>query len=145
VRRHFSLRSDLDLCAAIYGQAIAQRSQFAQLSRLVIAAAAAEDPAALGLLESAVRELADIVDAVRGELQIPADVPIPVSSSGGMFQPGNGLRERLEAELQRRCARYRFVAAVLPPDVGAAIQAARLNGTPLTAASLEALARAGRR
>jgi hypothetical protein len=29
--------------------------------------------------------------------------------------------------------------------VGAAIQAARLNGTPLTAASLEALARAGRR
>jgi N-acetylglucosamine kinase-like BadF-type ATPase len=145
VRRHFSLASDLDLCAAIYGQAIAQRSQFAQLSRLVIAAATAEDSAALGLLESAVRELADIVDAVRGGLQIPAEVLIPVSASGGMFQPGNGLRERLESELQRRCARYRFVAALLPPDVGAAVQAARLNGTPLAAASLEALARASGR
>ncbi|HEY6455963.1 MAG TPA: hypothetical protein VIY90_11860, partial [Steroidobacteraceae bacterium] len=94
----------------------------------------------LGLLESAVRELADIVDAVRAQLQIPGDALIPVSASGGMFQPGNGLRERLEAQLQRRCARYRFVAALLPPDVGAAIQAARLNGTPLSAASLEALA-----
>lgn len=145
VRQHFSLTSDLDLCAAIYGQAIAQRSQFAQLSRLVLAAAAAGDPAALGLLESAVRELADIVDAVRAELQIPTDAAIPVSASGGMFQPGNGLRERLESELRRRCVRYRFVAALLPPDVGAVIQAARLNGTPLSAASLEALARAGGR
>jgi N-acetylglucosamine kinase-like BadF-type ATPase len=142
VRRHFALGSDLDLCAAVYGQAIAQRSQLAQLSRLVIAAAVDGDPAALGLLQSAVRELVDIVDAVREQLRIPADVPIPVSASGGMFQPGNGLSERLELELQRRCARYRFVAAALPPEVGAAIQAARLDGTRLGAESLAALARA---
>ncbi|HEX4268126.1 MAG TPA: BadF/BadG/BcrA/BcrD ATPase family protein [Steroidobacteraceae bacterium] len=144
VRRHFALGSDLDLCAAVYGQAIAQRSQLAQLSRLVIAAAADGDPATLGLLQSAVRELADIVDAVREQLRIPADVPISVSASGGMFQPGNGLSERLESELQRRCARYRFVAAALPPDVGAAIQAARLDGTRLGAESLAALAHATR-
>ncbi len=48
VRRHFSLRSDLDLCAAIYGKIAAQRSQFAQLSRLVIVAAKDGDRAALG-------------------------------------------------------------------------------------------------
>lgn len=145
VRRHFSLESDLDLCAAIYGKELAQRSQLAQLSRLVTAAAAEGDVAALGLLASAAQELADIVDGVRGQLPIPADVPIPVSSSGGMFQPGNGLRGRLQSELQRRCARYRFVAPLLPPDVGAAIQAARLNGTSLTTEALEALARAGRK
>ena len=142
VRRHFSLASDLDLCAAIYGKAAAQRSQFAQLSRLVIAAAADGDHAARELLESAARELADIVDAVRDQLRIPADVPIPVSCSGGMFQPENGLRAPLEAELRRRCARYRFIPPLLSPDVGAAVQAARLNGTPFAAASLEALARA---
>lgn len=142
VRRHFSLRSDLDLCAAIYGKLAAQRSQFAQLSRLVIAAAKEGDQAALALLESAARELADIVDAVRHQLPIPAEAPIPVSCSGGMFQPENGLREPFESELQRRCDRYRFVAALLPPDVGAAVQAARLNGTSLSAAGLEALARA---
>ncbi|MFZ0498979.1 MAG: BadF/BadG/BcrA/BcrD ATPase family protein [Steroidobacteraceae bacterium] len=140
VRRHFALESDLDLCAAIYGKITAQRSQFAQLSRLVIAAGKDGDPAALELLRSAARELADIVDAVRHQLPIPAEAPIPVSSSGGMFRPENGLRELFESELQRRCMRYRFAAALLPPDLGAAIQAARLNGTPLSAASLEALA-----
>jgi N-acetylglucosamine kinase-like BadF-type ATPase len=140
VRRHFALASDLDLCAAIYGQDIAQRSQFAQLARLVLASAGEGDTAALGLLQSAAQELADLVDAVRAQLQIPADAPIPVSSSGGMFQPGNGLREALGSLLQRRCARYRFIEALLPPEVGAAVQAARLGGTPLSAASLKALA-----
>lgn len=140
VRRHFALASDLDLCAAIYGREIAQRSQFARLSRLVTAAAAEGDAGALGLLGRATQELADIVDAVRRQLQIPADAFIPVSSSGGMFQPGNGLREALASELQRRCAQYRFIDARLPPDVGAAIQAARLNGTPLSAESLRTLA-----
>lgn len=142
VRRHFALESDLDLCAAIYGKDIAQRSQFAQLARLVGAAAAEGDPAALALFESAARELADMVEAVRGQLQIPAGVSIPVSCSGGMFQPGNGVREALKSELERRSAQYRFIDSRLPPDVGAAIQAARLNGTPLGAESLAALARA---
>lgn len=144
VRRHFALQSDLDLCAAIYGKDIAQRSQFAQLSRLVTAAAAEGDRAALGLFETAARELADMIDAVREKLGIPPDAAVSVSSSGGMFQPGNGLREALTAELQRRSARYRFIEALFPPDVGAVIQAARLNGTPLSAASVEALARATR-
>lgn len=144
VRAHFSLQSDLDLCAAIYGKTTAQRSQFAQLSRLVIAAAADADRAALELLQSGVRELADIVDAVRGQLRIPADTPIPVSCSGGMFQPQNGLLEPFEAELQKRSAQYRFVAALLPPDMGAAVQAARLNGTPLAAASVAAMAGASK-
>jgi N-acetylglucosamine kinase-like BadF-type ATPase len=142
VRRHFSLQSDLDLCAAVYGKSTAQRSQFAQLARLVIGAAKDGDGAARALLESGARELADIVDAVRRQLPIPAAADIPVSCSGGMFQPENGLREPFESELRQRCGRYRFVAALLPPDAGAAIQAARCNGTPLGAASLEALARA---
>ena len=139
VRRHFALESDLDLCAAIYGKDTARRSRFAQLSKLLTVAAADGDSAAMGLFDSAANELADMVDAVRCQLQIPADVSIPVSSSGGMFQPGNGLREALSSQLRQRSARYQFSEARLPPDVGAAIQAARLHGTPLTAASLGAL------
>jgi len=144
VQRHFALASDLDLCAAIYGKEIAQRSQFAQLSKLVAAAAAEGDQAALGLFESAAEELADMIDAVRGQLRIPAQASVLVSSSGGMFQPGNGLRAALSAQLQRRSAQYRFIEARLPPDMGAVIQAARLNGTPLGADSVAALARAAR-
>jgi N-acetylglucosamine kinase-like BadF-type ATPase len=142
VYRHFALAADLDLCAAIYGNDIGQRSNLARLSQLVTAAAADGDPAAHGLLADAARELADMVDAVHGRLQIPADALIPVSGTGGMFQPGNRLRELLAAQLQRRCARYRFIEPLLPPDAGAVIQAARLNGTPLGPDSVEAL-RAG--
>ena len=141
VRRHFALARDLDLCAAIYGKDIAQRSQFAQLARLLTAAAAEGDRAALGLFEKAAQELADSVDAVRRQLPVPANVAIPVSSSGGMFQPGNGLRVMLASELQRRSAQYRFIEALLPPHVGAAIQAARLCRTPLAPAALAALQR----
>src|SRR6185312_14729996 len=141
VRRHFSLDRDLDLCAAIYGQDIVQRSQFAQLARLLTAAAADGDRAALGLFAGAARELADIVDAVRRQLPVPLDAALPVSSSGGMFQPGNGLREMLGSELLLRSPQYRFVEPALPPHVGAVIQAARLCGTPLSAAALAALQR----
>ncbi|MGH8180516.1 MAG: N-acetylglucosamine kinase [Steroidobacteraceae bacterium] len=141
VRRHFSLDRDLDLCAAIYGQDIAQRSHFAQLAKLLTAAAADGDRSALALFEEAARELADLVDAVRRQLPVPVDAPVPVSSSGGMFQAGNGLREMLSSQLRRRSTQYRFVEAVLPPDVGAAIQAARLSGNPLSAAALVALQR----
>jgi N-acetylglucosamine kinase-like BadF-type ATPase len=141
VRQYFTLTSDLDLCAAIYGKDIAQRSQFAQLARLIVAAAGEGDRAALELLQSAAQELADLIDAVRARLRIPGDASIPVSSSGGLFQPGNGMREALGSLLQRRCAQYRFIEALLPPEVGAAVQAARLGGTPLSAASLQALAK----
>jgi N-acetylglucosamine kinase-like BadF-type ATPase len=140
VRRHFALERDLDLCAAIYGKDIAHRSRFAQLARLLTAAAADGDRAALGLFARAAQELADLVDAVCVRLSFPADAPILVSSSGGMFQPGNGMREAVGSELQRRSPRYRFIETRLPPDVGAAIQAARLNGSPLGAESLKALA-----
>ncbi|HVS75770.1 MAG TPA: BadF/BadG/BcrA/BcrD ATPase family protein, partial [Steroidobacteraceae bacterium] len=144
VRRHFALENDLDLCAAIYGKKIVLRSNFAQLARLVTAAAADGDRAALGLLERAAQELADLVHAVRCQLPIPPEGSIPVSCSGGMFRSGNGLRAALSAELQRRCARYRFIEARMPPDAGAAIQAARLNGTALGSESLQELARAAR-
>jgi N-acetylglucosamine kinase-like BadF-type ATPase len=144
VRRHFALESDLDLCAAIYGRDIAHRSRFAQLSRLLTAAAADGDRAALDLLAAGAKELADMVDAVCAQLLIPPDTSVPVCSSGGMVQPGSGLREALGSELQGRPNPYRFIEARFPPDLGAAIQAARLNGTPLGAGSLEALARTSR-
>ncbi|MBW4052687.1 MAG: N-acetylglucosamine kinase [Proteobacteria bacterium] len=139
VRRHFALQVDLDLCAAIYGNEVAQRSQLAQLSKLVTAAAAEGDRAALELFSSAACELADLVDAVRGQLGIPRETAIPVSCSGGMFQAGNLLREPLESQLRRRSSDYRFIEPLLPPEVGAAIQAAKLNGTPLGPEGLRSL------
>jgi N-acetylglucosamine kinase-like BadF-type ATPase len=139
VRSHFGLQEDIDLCATVYGKSVAQRSQLAKLSKLVADAANAGDAAALGLFESAVTEFADIVDAVRAQLTVPAEVELPVSYSGGLFRLRELLLKPLEATLVRRAHRYRFLAARLPPEAGAALQAARLGGAPLSAQSIATL------
>jgi len=139
LRRHFSLEYDLDLCAAIYGKSTAQRSQLAQLSRLVAEAASAGDPAARALFTQAVTELADIVDAVRDQLQVPAELELPLSYSGGLFQLRELLLQPFVAALAARARRYQLSAARLPPDGGAALHAARLAGAPLSARSIAAL------
>ena len=139
VRHHFALQEDLDLCAAIYGKSVAQRSQFAQLSRVVAEAANAGDVAARALFLQAAHELADMVDALHQQMEVPAHAQLAVSYSGGMFEQRDLLLKPLEAELLSRARNYRFVAARLPPDAGAALHAARLAGAPLAAASIAAL------
>jgi len=139
VRSHFALEEDLDLCATVYGKSVAQRSQLARLSKLVAEAATSGDQAARGLFASAVTELADIVDAVRAQLKVPHDEELPVSYSGGLFRLRELLLQPLEAALGRRAHRYRFLAARLPPEAGAALQAARLGGVPLAAPSVATL------
>lgn len=139
VRRHFNLGQDLDLCAAIYGRDAAQRSQLAQLSQLVTAAAAEGDRAALDLMDQAAEELADLVEAVHRRLEVPADVPFPVTYSGGMFRLGERLTEPLRRKLERRSGRLALTAPRFSPDVGAALQAARLHGAPLGAETLNDL------
>ena len=139
VRRHFALGEDLDLCAAIYGKSAAQRSQLARLSRVVADAATGGDTAARALFAQAAVELADIVDAVRDRLEVPAHVDLPLSCSGGLFQLHDLLLAPFECALAQRARRYRFATARLPPDAGAALHAAKLAGTPLDASSIAAL------
>jgi len=142
VKRHFALETDLDLCALINGTDAANRSQFAQHSKLVAAAAEAGDPAAITLFAHAAGELADMVDAVREQLQFPAGTRVAVSCSGGLFQQGDLLLRPLETELRRRSTEYQFVEALLAPHAGAAVQAARLCNAPLSHTVIRLLAAA---
>jgi N-acetylglucosamine kinase-like BadF-type ATPase len=139
LRRHFALEDDLDLCEALYGKSTSQRSQLAQLSRLVAEAAGAGDPAARALFTQSVTELADIVDAVRDQLQVPAELQLPLSYSGGLFQLRELLLGPFEAALRSRTRKYRLAAARLPPAAGAALYAAKVAGTPLAAQSIATL------
>lgn len=139
VRHHFVLRQDLDLCAAIYGKRLAQRSQFAQLSRLVVEAASTGDAAARELFVQAAAELSDLIDAVRNGLRVPPEVRLAVSYSGGLFEPHDLLLTPLRAALESAPRNYSFLGARLPSDAGAAVHAAKLSGAPLAAASIAAL------
>lgn len=131
VRNHFALEGDLDLCAAIYGKEAAQRSRFAQLSKVVAQAAAQGDVAARTLFIRAAEELADLIDAVRRNLGVSPEVELPVSCTGGMFELGEMLLAPLESALATKSGLYRRVPARLPPGGGAALYAAMLHQKPL--------------
>ncbi len=134
------MRADLDVCAAVYGPPPLARSEVAALAPLVARAAREGDAAAHQLFEEAARELAAIVHAVRDQLGVPSQTPLPVSYSGGMFRLNGLLKPMLEAALGTGDRRYDFVAPRLPPAAGAALYAAKLAGVALTPEFIEGLA-----
>ena len=141
VRRHFALRADLDLCAAIYGESRIQRSNLAALATLIAEAARAGDAQATELFALAADELAQIVDAVHRQLQVPEGATVLVSYSGGLFQQRDLLLTPLQSKLASARGRYHVVAPRLSPVAGAALYAAKLSGTPLGERSIDELER----
>jgi N-acetylglucosamine kinase-like BadF-type ATPase len=141
IRERFQLGDDLDLCAAIYGPPPLARSELAGLARIVALAARSGDAQAQRVFESAARELAALVDAVRDTLSPPPQTSMPVSYSGGMFQFGELMLGPLRTALRAGARDYEFAAPKMTPGAGAALYAAKLNGTPLAVAAIAELAR----
>ena len=141
VRERFQLRADHDLCATIYGPPALARSELAALAPLVAQAALAGDVAARQLFEQAAKELAAIVDAVRDQLHVPLQLPLPVSYSGGMFRLEGLLKPMLENVLRAGDRSYEFIEPRLTPVAGAALYAAKQGGAPLALESVSQLAR----
>jgi len=143
MRRHFALEDDLDLCAAIYGGGMTDRSKLAKLALLVGEAAAAGDQQARAIFNAAALELAEIIKAVGAQLGVPDGTSLPVSYSGGVFNSGELVLAPFRAALAKaddNGAAYRLQTPVLPPVIGAAIHAAQLTGVVFSAAALAALA-----
>jgi N-acetylglucosamine kinase-like BadF-type ATPase len=111
------------------------------LAQVVAQAARAGDTQSRRLFHSTATELAALVDAVRGKLNAPHDLVLPVSYSGGMFQFGDLALDPLRSALSNSERRYEFIAPRLSPGGGAALYAAKLSGVPLTAAAIGELTR----
>jgi N-acetylglucosamine kinase-like BadF-type ATPase len=141
IRERFRLRADLDVCAAVYGPPALARSEVAALAPLAAQAARAGDAAAHRLFERAAQELAALVHAVRDQLVVPPQMPLPVSYSGGMFRLDGLLQPLFEAALGAGERRYEFSTPRLPPSAGAALYAAKLAGAALTPDFIAALER----
>jgi N-acetylglucosamine kinase-like BadF-type ATPase len=139
VRTQFALQSDLDICAAIYGDGRTGRSDIATLAPLAARAAAAGDAQVAALFARAADELVQIVDAVYHQLDIPAHLSVTVSYSGGMFNERQLLLDPFLANLSKNARRYRSAPPRLPPVAGAALYAAKLSGAPLGAQAIHIL------
>lgn len=139
-RKRFQLANDLDLCAQIYGPNAAARAGVASFAPLVAEAAEQGDVAARSIFVAAANELADIVLATADRLSVPAEAPLPVSYSGGVFQSQALVLEPFRAALAWRRPTTRLVTPRFSPSLGAALQAARVAGRPLSEPALAKLA-----
>lgn len=141
-RGHFKLRDDLDLCAELYGPKAAGRSGLAGFAPLVVQAAEAGDKGARAIFVAAAAQLVDIVEATANRLGVPKDAALCVSYSGGVFQSEALVLKPFRTLLGARWPQAQLVAPRFSPSIGAALQAARLAGTPLAADALDRLGNA---
>jgi glucosamine kinase len=106
--------------ALIRWGAAATRADIAALAPAVIEAAAL-DPTAAGIVETATRELAEHVAALHARLG-PWAGPVPIAFTGGLIALGRPLRQALESELSE----WTLDLALLDRAVDAALGAAAL-------------------
>lgn len=138
LRERLGLGSDLDAIDVTLGQWRGDRSRVAALSTVVAGAAAEGDEEAASILLRAAAELVALVDTARRRLGFPPDEQVPVSYSGGVFAAAP-VREEFVRLLSTADARYDLRQPLYPPDLGAALYAARLAGMPLDPAALRRL------
>lgn len=134
VRDELGLGDDQDVLGVVLEEWQADRAQVAALSRLVDRAADAGDDAARSVLDQAVDEVVLLAEGTRRRVGAEGVDRVPLSWSGGMF----GSRY-IRTRFAERAAGFDVREPLLPPDVGAAVLAARLAGAPLSDAALAAL------
>ena len=139
VRQRLGLVNDLYLCSRIYGARADRRDAFAQFARLVHEAARAGDGEAAQIFSRGARELVACVVATHRALAAPADVAVPVSHSGGVFDNAPMMVDAFRAGLAAASVRLEYRAPRFSPAVGAALYAARLAGSPISGPLLERL------
>jgi N-acetylglucosamine kinase-like BadF-type ATPase len=140
LRQRLELGADLDLCGHIYSRLGAQRGAMAQISQLVGEAALQGDEQARAIFADAAGELVGLIGAVRENLQVPQGLALPVSYSGGVFKSGELIMEPLRGKLAEHVEFFVLSEPMLPPDIGAALYAAKCCGVTLGDDALARLA-----
>lgn len=138
LRESAGVASDLDMIGVVFTRWRKGRSEIAALAPLVVRAADEGDAVAERILADAAAELADLVEATRANLGFAAGETVPVSYSGGVFSVPR-VRDGFAAALRDRSPDYDLRAPLLGPAVGAALYAAKLAGSPFSAAAIERL------
>jgi N-acetylglucosamine kinase-like BadF-type ATPase len=133
---HLQLASDLDLVDVVLNRWQGDRAKIASLAQLVTAAAIDGDEACTAILREAGQALAGLVKATIAQLGYAPGEVVPVSWSGGVFS-SDEVRTAFQQHLADASVDLR--EPMLAPVLGAALYAARLAGSPLTAESVAKL------
>jgi N-acetylglucosamine kinase-like BadF-type ATPase len=139
IRAVTGVEEDLDLVDVVLTRWDRSRGRIAALAPTVTAAAADGDPAAGEILQQAVAQLAELVDATRRGLGFQPGEDVAVSYSGGVFK-SEAIRAGFTAALLERSPDFDLRTPRFPPHLGAALYAAKLSGEPLGESALAHLA-----
>ena len=139
LRERFPSDSDLDICDLVFNQWKGDRGKIASLAPLACEAAITGDKSARVIFFLAAKELALMVDTLRESLAYPQDETIRISYSGGVFKCGDIILEAFTYELSKLNGNYHLSLPAHHPSLGAAIYAAKVNGTPLSESALSQL------
>ncbi|MEV6412555.1 BadF/BadG/BcrA/BcrD ATPase family protein [Kribbella sp. NPDC051718] len=130
---HLQLAADLDLVDVVLNRWQGDRARIASLAPVVSAAATDGDGACASILSEAGQALAGLVLSTAAQLEFPAGEVVPVSWSGGVFAS-----EQVRAAFKNQLADapVELRDPIASPVLGAALYAARLAGSPLSAESV---------
>lgn len=123
VRRQFGLTKDQYFSQVLQIDFRKDASRLADLQRLALEAVQLGDQAMAAVYEAAAGELARMALTVRRRLDFPAEMPTPVSYSGGLFRAGALVQEPFQEQLE--AAGCMLVRPRYSPILGAAALAAR--------------------
>jgi N-acetylglucosamine kinase-like BadF-type ATPase len=137
VKTRVGTSDDLGVVGVIVDGWRGARSEIADLSKAVVEADAAGDPAASAILAEGSRELARLVETARTALGYEDGEQAPVSYSGGMFSAASYL-DGFAAALDALGPGYRRQAPIFGPGIGSALYAMKQHGTALPARVLDA-------
>jgi N-acetylglucosamine kinase-like BadF-type ATPase len=141
VTERLQLAGDLDVVSLVIDTWNGNRSSIAALATTVCQAAAQQDPTAAKILSAAADELVTLIETTRTRVGFTDGETVPVSYSGGMFSDA-GFLDLFVTGVAAQQADYDLRRPLLDPAVGAALYAAKLTGSPLSADAVHQLATA---
>ena len=113
------------------------RSEIASLSPLLIKAAKDGDAVSLEIVETGIQNMAQCVSIVAQKLNLQDQCEL--SLTGGVFQAGDFIIERMRSAVQERIPRCTVEMAELPPVVGSCLLALDLLDVRLDLTKMKAL------
>lgn len=138
MRSRLELAADLDLVALTIHQWHSDRRRVAGLSTVVNDAADRGDERAREILKQAAADLVLLVDTARRRLGFADTDSVPVSYSGGVFSAPT-VKDEFVRLLLKAPWEWEFCESLYTPEVGAALYAAKMSGSPLAPSALERL------
>ena len=137
IKSEYELENDLDFISIILDLED-NRTEIAQLSRLLSKAAEMGDEEAISIINQASQEAVESIKAVINKLNFAEDEDIFFSYSGGVFNIGKLLTDPIEEALSKD-SRFKKVDSVLQPVQGACLLALKYAGIEITDEILENL------